>query len=121
MRLLVLSSSDRPVPGELLELLAAEAQVDSFELPAAPQPLSGPAALAHTLTAVEREAEARRPDAALIDLDGDAALAAALVFAKLPIPVARLAVPPAAEAHLAELLCDAVLDDADSALAWLRT
>jgi hypothetical protein len=119
MRLLFVTTPDRLPAAELLDLLGAQAQVDTFALPDAEPGASGAAAIAQTLVAVEAAAESHSPDAALIDLAGDAALAAALVFSKLPIPVARLAVEPGQDAALADLLCEAVLPDSQAALSWL--
>lgn len=83
---------------------------------------SAPARIAQALTEIEAAVLEDRPDAVLIDGDDEATLAAALVFAKLEVPMVRLRDGAASEdAALAERLCDAAVEnDPEAAAAAVR-
>lgn len=115
-------------PGENAGGLASALAVglgEGFEVSAAGYVAAGassaPGRIAAALTAIEAAALEDCPDAVLLDGDGEATLAAALVFAKLEVPLARLDVGAdcTPDAALAERLCDLLLCRDEAALERL--
>jgi hypothetical protein len=112
--LLVVSEQEDSALVPILELLGDRVLVSTLVATGA-RPDGPPAQLAAELAAFDQEAARRSPDAVLIDCGGDQALAAALVFAKLETPIARLrGVAETAEDALANRLCDLVIDRDES-------
>jgi hypothetical protein len=109
-------------PGEDAGDLAAavgERLGEGFEVSAAAHAANGGASpagrIAEALTKIEAAALEDPPDAVLLDGNGEATLAAALVFAKLEVPMIRVRAggEHSQDAALAERLCDVAVDDDD--------
>lgn len=115
-------------PGEGAAALAAalaECLGAGFDVSAAGFAVDGASGaagrIAQALTEIEAAALEDRPDAVLLDGDGEATLAAALVFSKLEVPLARLdaGANGSPDAALAERLCDLLLCRDEAALERL--
>ena len=98
--------------GSVAEALGGGWEVSAAEF-AADGGASAPARIAQALTEIEAAALEDRPDAVLLDGDDEATLAAALVFAKLVVPMIRLRGDGEAsqDGALAERLCDVVVEN----------